>query len=603
MTGKYYFKILFILAMLAVGILYGRPHIIRQSELAKTGQTYYPWTQEASFDMFNVHAARYRQIIDGDFFDGEIDTSEHAGAPIFWPILSALLFAPFLLLTKSISASVIITDIIFPILIFLCFYFLFKSLTKNRGVSLFASFVLLLFPQLPLLLPPSSLGELKNIFWQLWPIPVADHIVVNLTFLRREAFIPAAPFLISFIYLVHRLLISDRTDRILAISAGVFYGLLFYFYFYYWVFATVFLGILFFALIVSKRNLEAVRILWVGLIGTAVSIPFWINQYNLNQLPQYQELAQRLGLEVGHGARLFLWKTYLLYFVMAGLVLWLGTKIKKSTTSVVVTSLAISQIIVLNIQIATGFNVQSDHWSGRVFLIINGIVISVLLYYLYLYFRPRFPKYNYAWTLSVIAVIVSILLISNVAYSQSVIEKKDVNRYTIDSGLTQAYEWLDKNTPKDSVVLTPSLATSIDLPVFTHNKIFLARAQNSIAPEEELLKRLFITYKMFSVSADYLDQILQTERGVIYFFTAKYESRALDRYLRPQKYGGLSIPDAVRQKAVSDYINFVLPDEIPYKLDYIFVGAREREIGMDEKILNGYEQVYSDEGTHIYKVN
>ncbi len=600
------FKILLISIAVLVGFVYVFPRFIHYETLKSRGLAYVPLTTEAYFDVMNVHGARLRDILDGYPFSGEVDTFEYKDGPSIWPVLSMTIFAPLIILTRSVFAALIISDFLFPALIFLSFYYLIFVFVKSRFFAAGAALFLMLFPQAALLFPPTSLMKLKNLFLQIFPWPLQP--AVNLTYLRPESFIGAGPFFILFFAFVYKALTVEAADKkkryFFIISAGVCYGLLFNFYFYFWVFATIFLGLLFIFLLIKNRSNVFGAVL-IGLVGAAVSIPFWLNQFRLARLPNYQEIIQRTaGFELSHAFRTSVWKTYLLYIFAAALIFWLSKKLKQRDIikSWFLICLSLTGVVVFNIQMVTGFTPQPDHWSGRVFLITNGVIYAAILYDLYLYFEPRLRRINIKRISFIVAFILIASIFCNVLISEAIVEKNRANLYTLPDGLMAAYEWLNKNTPKDSVVMTPSLLTNIDLPVYTHNRIFLARVATTLAPEDELLNRLFITYKFFGVNPQYLDSMIQSEQGITYFFTVKYRGTALDTYLRPDKDMGNWLPDGVKNKIYNDYLKFQLPPEIPYRADYVFIGPKEKEIGLDMKNLAGYKKVYDSGGVQIYQV-
>ncbi len=581
------FNIAFIIAVVTVGAIYSLPHMIREHELSKQGTQYFAWTQEASFDMFNVHAARYRGILDGDGLLSYDDTLEHQGGPTLWPFLSVAIFAPFLWLTKSVSATVVITDALFPMLLFGGFFLLFSRLLANRYAALFSSLVLMLFPQLPHLLPPSSLWEFKQIISPLY----------DLTYLRREAFIPSGVFFILCIHFAHQIL--TKRERRYTVLAGVFYGLLFYFYFYFWSYATVVLGLLFVAMLFCKHKDAALRILGAIVLGLFVSIPFWLNQYELMSLPQYQELIERGGLEVGRSFRFGLWKTYILYAGMACLVVWLGRRTKQTRAAILVAALLAANIVVLNAQLVAGFNIQSDHWSTRVFLITVGVSWAAILRFLYQYTEGRLHRFKRA--IAVLGIVIPVVLAGNMVRLEFELEPARAEQYTVGQNLLDAYAWMDKTLPRGSVVATPSLGTNIDVPVFTHHKLFMPRSQTSIASEQEIIERMLITYKLFGVKPQTLAELLATPEGVVYFFTARYEDTALDKYLNPTEYESFAIPYGLWERILLQYQEYSLADGFAYQLDYLFVGPRERALGVTEESFAQYELMYDAGGVRVYQ--
>ena len=510
------------------------------------------------------------------------------------------MLAPFFLPFDSIFPGIIITDFVFPALIFASFYLMLASLTGHRFFALFASLALMLFPQMPHYLPPSSFMELRLLVTQFFPPPFSDTSTLNLTYLARESFIPGAAFFIFFLYSTYGA-VNSVARKLCFVCAGVFYGLLFYLYFYFWAFATVFLGLLFIALLIQKRAQEAKTIFLVGLIGIVVSVPFWISHMNLVRLPNYEELIARAGPELGHAFRWFLWKSYAVVFLMAGLALWIGKRYSAPVKGAFLSALAVAEIVVLNEQVITGFNIQSDHWASRVFLITRGIILFTLLYHIFFYVKEKRPA-SYIKNITIVfASAMLAILAGNVVYAEVVQSKENAHLYTVDPALMESYEWLNINTPKDSVVLSPSLLTNIDLPVYTHARIFLARSQNSLASEEELLNRLYVAYSSLGISPAYVDKMIQSQEGILYFFTAKYLDKGSSTFLRPEMHTGYILPRGIREKVLNEYVHFKTPEVPLYRLDYVFFGPREREIGIDESRFKEYDTVYNRNGVFIYQ--
>ena len=608
------FRILFLAAILVVGIIYSvLPHFVRYDTLKTQDVRYIPVTQTANFDIMNIQPGRFREILDGNILSGELDTYEYRNGPTVWPLFSATMIAPFILLTGSVFWGIILSDFFFPILIFLSLFFILHALTTHRWFSLWSAYVLVLFPQLPLLLPPSSLVELKILFFQLLPIPT-EPPTLTLTYLARESFIPGGAFFILSLFFIYKTVAVRVLKKYVIGLAGILYGLLFYLYLYFYVFTTIFLGVFFLVLLISNKRQEALRIFFVGVVGLVVSIPFWINYYHLSHLPNYWELMERFGVEVGRSIKLFLWKTYLLFAAMAGGALWLGGKINKETgggntngaTNVVwhyfIVALALSGIVAYNINAIMGYFMQSDHWSGRVFLITEGIVWATLLFYFFVYTREKFRfPIVYIKLILILSFAIAASLTSNAVYTQVKENTRTAYAYTVSPNLMNSYEWLNNNTPVDSVVMSPSLETNIDLSVYSHNKIFLARAQTTLAPDMELLDRLYITYKLFEISSERLDEMFKSFYGVFYFFTSKYNSREPDASLRHWKYPVDVLPDEVRKELINEYEQYTMPKMVPYRVDYIFVGPREHEMGARRGSFGQYEKLYEQDGVVIYK--
>ncbi len=596
------FKILFVIAILAVGIVYSAlPHFVRYEALKNQGLRYIPLTIESTFDHLNIHAARYRDVVDGTLFPNEMDTYEYKGGPILWPILTPFIMSPFFLPFDSVFPGIIMTDFLFPALLFVALFSLLHALTQNRWFALFSAYTVLLFPQLPVLIPPSSFAELKMLFFQF--VPFSGVSTSELNFLARDSYIPSGPFFVLMFYFVYCALSTEARKNLFIILGGVFYGLLFYLYFYFWVFATIFLGILFLVFLCTK-NYSAARIIFLtSCVGVAVSIPFWINQYTLTQLPSYKDIISRMGIEEGHAIRWFLWKTYLLQIAMAAFAIYFGHIFSKKTLGIFLAALAVTGIVAYNINVVTGWSVQSDHWGNKIFLITNGIIWPPLVYYAWLFVIPLLKR-NEVYVkklLSVLAILVVTTLTAHVIESTIKENTKHALAYTVSAPSMDAYEWLTKNTPKDSVIMTPSIETNIEIVAYTHNRIFQARSQNNLLSKNEVLDRLYTTQKFFGVSSEKFFETISSSLGVFNFFTAEYNSRALDSALRAYKYPVYQLSPDVARIFLNNYTNFKIPDEIPYRLDFIFIGSREREMGIGQQVLGQYKRLYDMNGVTIYE--
>lgn len=598
------FILIFLLAAAIIGSAYSVvPHLVRFRTLANTGEQYVPLTFKSDADTMSVHGPRYRDVLDGTLFPSETDTYEHKDGPIFWPILSATMLAPFLWVSQSVGGGIILSDLVFPVLIFFSFFLVIYAVTRHRLFSLFSSFILVLFPQVSLSIPPSSLGEAKTLLFNFLPFIDAG-VVPDPMYLRREAFIPAGPFFILSFYFIYQSLTRETRRRVFVVLGGVFYGLLFYLYFYFWVFATVFLGILAVFLCALRRWHELRTLMYIAAVGAFVSVPFWVNQFHLLALPGYQELTERMGLETGRGIRWFLWKTYLLFGFFAAGSLWIFKKRGMPIAGAFLASLSFAGIFVLNANVLTGFTPQSDHWATRVFLITNGIILSALAYYFYVHMRSRFSKWvsRDRLVLSSAALILAALLSVNMVHSQIIQAQNGAARFTVPRSLLTAYSWLDKNTPEDSVVVTPAFETNTDVLTYTHNRVFLPRAFTTLASQDEILERLFFVYKLFGMRPEALESALTSKRGVIYLFNARYESKQLDAYLRPERYEHFYLPSGVVQDIAARYLAYVRPLRSPHRADFIFVGPYEQKLGDFKKSFSGYNVVYDADGVVIYQM-
>ena len=206
---------------------------------------------------------------------------------------------------------------------------------------------------------------------------------------------------------------------------------------------------------------------------------------------------------------------------------------------------------------------------------------------------------NYEKLIVIVVGVLVLFLTLNVFISEWRVARIEAKNYTVDPFLMEAYEWLNKNTPKDSVILALALESNVDIPVYTHNRIFLARAANTIAGEEEILERYFLSRSLFGFSPEFVSKELATHRWVFYLFIEKYSPRALDTHLRPERYDVFTLPSYILDQILHKYTTFVVPEKLPYRLDYIFIGPRE--IALNPKLVQK-TKVYDKNGVTIYKM-
>ena len=72
---------------------------------------------------------------------------------------------------------------------------------------------------------------------------------------------------------------------------------------------------------------------------------------------------------------------------------------------------------------------------------------------------------------------------------------RQAQAFQIEPDKVGAFEWINQNINKDSVILTSSLKDNLYLAIFTHANVFIPRSQHSLAPDIEALERFLLLYK------------------------------------------------------------------------------------------------------------
>lgn len=566
-----------ILAIL-VGSLFLSYHIFVIDFLG--GEEYQPSTLETRYDITFLYAPRVAEILSGEITAGDVSLYEYQNGPAILPILNPFVMALLAKITGSLNKALIFSDFVFPALLYILVYILILEITKKRHFSLISSFIFIFSP---------GIGAFNQYFLTKPPIPRFD-------FGRFESPQITFIFLILAMYFIYRAITIKNKSSI--ILAGLCSGLLFYTYFYDWMY--IFVGLfLMFAIFLLQKKIKNVKIIiQIGVIALVVSIPYWINFFAISGLPQYKDITARIGMEISHQFRSANWRAYLRHIFIAILV-WLAFSKKQKILASYLVAFLLPLLILLNLQVLTGFNPQPDHWVRTHWV---ALYISILALFLWLYekyFKKIPKKYFIMLGYSAIAAIsiITLQLYTNISSTH-------YNEHRIDSQILESYEWLNKNTPKNSVVGSISHITNAELLVYTKNKIFLPYGLNTLAPSDEIWKRYFYTGKLFNLpEKEFSESISGTHDMLMHLFHGQYYvNKSLNSFFKKNK---RKLPEKLFEKTMNDYKELLnKPDNIiiPYKLDYIYLGPRERGLAENIKISHpDIDKVYDKDYIVIYK--
>jgi len=462
------------------------------------------------------------------------------------------------------------------------------GISNRRSFSIFFASIFIFIPKIFLTIPPISPSLFREFLHNI--LPSSDNA---LYFIRFEY--PQTTFLffvLAFYFLFKAL---REGGGAMSIYAGISFGVLFYSYLYDWAYflTSLFIMILFFFL---QKDYDRVRVIFTIIgIGLIFSIFYWINFINLHSLDYYQDLVSRLGVEISNNMRLVsTWKTYLRSVILVFLT-WIAWGKKDKVLSNYLIGFLLSIIMVLNIQVITGFNPQPDHWHKIQFLII-GLSISLLILWLY-------EKYIHIISSKILRITASLFIIylfGSALYGQYDFSKKSADQYILSSAYAESYDWLNKNTNKYSVVGSISVKNNNELILHTHNKIFLASGLNSLAPTEELWERSMTISAIFELSSgDFINFISSNN---FYLFTDKYRDNSFDSYFISLN---RVIPNEIINIKINEYENLsneFLIENIPYNLDYIYVSPRDGEFNISNDLISSWEKVYENNDIIIYKL-
>ena len=605
------FLILLIVCAILVGFINVLPDILSMRSLASEGKAYYPYT--FGMDETYVAGPRLQEVLDGRLIVSDINIYEYKNYPPLWLPLSPLLQYPILKLTGNAVKSVIITNFLFPAIIFLLLFWLGYAITKKKYLSLFFSYFFALYHEASINMPPFLAEHWKKFVKMLVPFDIGNNSVASLL-TARESFIPCLPILllaIIFLYLTYK---YDK--KIYTALFGLFYALNAYTYPFHFIFLSAAIFILMIILVARKDWAAVKRFIWSFAVSLVALIPFFYIQIKLRLLPQYYDIIARQGIEKSHMFRISYWKEYIWYLIFSYAVFLWGNKTNKREIAYFVIAFILAGILVLNMQVVFGFNLQPRHWELRVIFL--GLALGWLV--LFWWISEFFGKKKKNIFVVAISVLAALFLTANSIQAVYIQNKTQYQNYTIPEYMQESLAWLDKNTENDSVVASPLFSTITLIPMYTHNNIYIPLGLNSFAPEDEIIERLIINYKLFGVSRGRLDNLLnpskkhayqsqdemenkmsQVDDTSLYLFCYKYVGKEFDldtRYAKQKT--NLELPQEVYEKIMRRFDSLNI-DEIKnkYRLDYLYLGPREKKIS--EADFTKFEKAYDNQGVEIYR--
>lgn len=575
-----------------VGLIYGSHHFFISRFLAERGESYYPVTIASNRDEGMMYGPRAKAVFLGQWKAGDVSIAGNEDSPSMLPLFNPVFLGGLGKLLGSLRAAFIASDFLFPPLIFTALYFFAFELSRRRIASSLFAALFVFAPKFFLALPPVTFAALNEFVHSLMPdmrnqLYFGRFEYPKLTFLF---------FVLAFYFILRSL---RRRERYLPYIAGFSVGILFYTYLYDWVYIFAGLGLMSLFFLVQREFDSVKRLSIIAAVASLISIPYWINFIELRNLPHYEDIAARIGVEVGREIRIATaWKTYFRAATLAGL-LWFLFRKRSRQVAVYLVSFLLVITMVLNAQVVLGFNPQPDHWHRTQFLSVGlaWFMVGVWLYERYKHFSANRILYRKISFFIIAAFLGSQLL------GQYFFSKLTKERYTLSQEYGGSYEWLANNTPKGSVVGSISLATNSELSLHAPNKIFFPNGFNTTISEEEIWQRAMIMSRIAGLTKQEFSDFIKNPGALLYLFHDQYRDRSFDSYFRDAE---RKLPDSIYQKRIREYEEYLrLPAEktMRHRLDYFLVGPRELEIGKNPaELFSGIGKVYDKNRIRIYRL-
>jgi len=473
----------------------------------------------------------------------------------------------------------------------------------------------------------------------------------SVLFLNRfHSPVTTLPFFLLAIYFA--LNAFEKNDKKQSVIAGVAAGLLFYTYFYYIAFFFGILALLIFEALKNKKfalpEKTAIMIGSAFIVGLPYFIVMAVNAFSGISA----DMVLRLGLaEVSRPYYYLPTIKYLLLVAAAFLV-----SKKASAEKVFFAGIILAGIIGMNIQIVTGINLQFIHWQQQVvdpvaFLLVLALArewlngkLKIPAYSTRLKLNPELL--NYAWTIAAVFVLVFAVNVQ----SKEFMKKCDsasifggCEPYKISKGEKEAFEWLKNSAAKDDVVLALSAETNARISADTGLYVFYPNGFLTTASNSEIEKRMGFAYKFYGVDEETFSYLLTPEAETLpvhkvtqpienehdrllaeksllanypfhflYHATGLWQEKKFNNALsgwsdeiqskiRKAGYEGNNFfyPKGTADRIINEYLNSDSTSPSG-KLDFIWVGAYERQIGkmtgfekfLEKKFDNGEIQIY-----------
>lgn len=602
----------FVIAALLASVIFILYHLIIRYKVMQLGEVWSFFSFVHPDALVNL-APMLRDILDGHWWISDGKTFEHIGAPNLWSFLNPIILSPLILLLKNISYVFLIGTFLAVLATFIIFYFLTKNITGHRVFSLLFTFVFTLATLIWEFLLPIKLENIKILIRAILPVgsPTTDVLMSRYI---SFSILPSLPF---FTLTFLSIFLALKYKKVFwTILGGILLGLLTYMVITDFVYLIAGLSILLVVTLVTKDFKSSKQILWILMMAALVASGFLFNFLKIRTLPWADEFYRRLSGEFTHLPRFSFWREYLAYLGLALLVWLWGKRYGKKKEALFIISFILAVIGLLNLQILTGFNPAPTVWFEHQAYFGFALGFLVLFFWLYDYCARRGKKLKFI--VSVFFLVIIVLLTARTVYTNFYIADSIYKHYFVPKSIAHSLQWLNANTPPDSVVATPSLVTNSLLPVFTHNRVLLPVAITSPAPQEEIIDRYLLSYSLFGISEEYLRRALQRDGEKINDFALNQENNLMflmfDSFYAPQELDAFFHGGKARNKVPEEVVNELAsrlnryPKRIDYllnqyRLDYIYLGPYERRFSRsDFDQANFLEIVYDQEDIVIYKI-
>ncbi len=607
---KFWFGVVIVALAIVVATLYAAPQLLIRSQIHSLGQDFVLSQFTSLDDGGDVYFQFAREVVDGHFPPGDLFFA--GNIPNLFPPIPPLLLAGLVVLFKDINFAYIAANFIFSGILFLLFYVLgMLVFGKRRLWSIFMGFLGTLTPiaiNIPwaFLTPANILNVVIKNFYP------GIQTILPVLFLARIDY----PLLTSLIYLpaiIFLFLFWQKPSQVKAILAGLFGGLLFYTYFHIWVYWVIVVGLLFLYTFLFRRKEKEMLNNFFVFIGVMIllSVPYFLNQIQLNHLAGTPDYLNRLELEVGRTFRWWAWRHFVAYLAIGFFIRWTFWRRSEFRSKAILYYIFIlAAFAVWHIQLIIGFVPHSDHWPRAISLPLFVVVADLIFSWVRL-IEIRWPNLNK--TIAVFLTILIVLLVTkkivNITKFISV-PQETLNNYVFPQGLVNSWYWLDINL-KEPEVISPAYLTSIYLTAFTSVRPFLPWGGATAVTTVELEEIFLEANKALEVPPEIVEARLRLGKNTqcldyCNWLPAQTNIEGTRTFLYGRYFKGVTPdynPPEDRIQALIEHYRKMSFNWKTTRADYLYYGPFEKQfVQSDFSSNSNLMLVYKNEAVSIYKI-
>ena len=541
-------RILLTLFIILISLIYGLPHIILGSRL---GASYTPFSlspkSPIAADETYGYAGFTNHIYKGNILlkDAYVYEYRNFPTPLIADNIPALAYAILTKITGSLEKSYIVSDFIFPAIIFLMIYLFLKMFVKNTYFTLAVAFL------------TAIARDLISV------IPFPQATLRYLTFAQyQDTFLhlsrsPHPQF--SFIVLLGAVwalvhLISKPKSNV--IIPSLFFGLLFYTYMFYFSYFSLFFALIFLFFIYNKDILMIRKLFLVGLIATLVGSYYFWNVFNFYRTDLAFDFAQKMSRP------LFTIPLTIIRYALIAFMLLLTARQKDNKIYSLFIFILAGVLIIPLIKLISVRDFDTFHYVRFVLMPFSTIVFFISIYHL-------FQKHKLLINLISTGIIVIGLFLG---FKTQIYASLKVAPYHVaNTEQKQVFDWFNANSQKNDVIASLNDDFNRYTSVYAKNWVYFPYTSRTIMPTSESAYRFIILSNLLGISKDKQKASIDSYLGYIFRFRTYDSNSNLDKNSQQKKWLIDQIDVLSNQNAWQNIV-------YNYKFNYIVVTPDELDI-------------------------